>query len=493
MSAGVAEVMGVRVSVRRQARRMMCVGVGLLGAASLAAAHAASPAAGEESVVSAFDWLDVAQVQEIERPGERVERMVFSPDGSLMALAAEGDLEVWDVEAGELRHRLAGHVDRELDMNLPITGLAFSPDGATLASTSWSQGGAPEAALILWDLQAGGAQLSLAAEGGCHDVAFTPGGGALWAACGGDVQRYSPVDGSITARLGEQPIEAIALHPDGETLASVAANLGPDPAVSTRVNLWHLGGESPGHIGTLTADATLDSLVFSSDGRHLLSRAHGAQEGAPTQLLVWEWQRGNLAYRHELLGSGAFAIGPDGQTLAGSFRDALLMALDGTPIEHGILIRQQGGADALAFSTSGDRLAWAGKPPTFPAPLVRVWQAEPAPAGGGELPANDYQLIELPEVEATDDPVALARKHYGLREFNPVTVETVTLRMRQSGNILVTLSLEGLKDDSVRAMSYRLLFNPASEGRWQLVEVGRQQQCWRGPTEPDEWTTELCH
>lgn len=323
------------------------------------------------------DWMQAQLLHEIEVEGKRVEQLALSPDGTRVAIAAHGNLEIRETSTGELAHRLEGHHSPEVDRPLPVTGLAFSPDGGSLVSTSWNPGVAVDASLKHWDLATGRLLQGLASDQGCREVAFSADGASVWAACGRDVQRYELGTGRVAERAEHFPAEG----PQGRDLETAA--------------------------------------------------------------------------------------------------DALPMP-------------RQGPAHALALSNDGMKLAWAGKPPTFPAPLVRVWQAEPASAGGGELPANDYQSIELPEVEATDDPVALARKHYGLREFNPVTVETITQRMRQDGDILVTLSLEGLKDDSVRAIRYRLLFNPASEGLWQLFEVGRQQQCRRGPAKPEEWTTELC-
>jgi hypothetical protein len=207
--------------------------------------------------------------------------------------------------------------------------------------------------------------------------------------------------------------------------------------------------------------------------------------------MVWDWQRGASLYRHAASASTPIAMSPDGDLLAGGFRDGLLIALDGTPIEHGILIRQQGGADALAFGPSGDLLAWAGKPPTFPTPLVRLWQASSSRQAPGGEAENGYQVIESPRLEATDDPVALAREHYALQEVNPITEETVTQKMLPNGDLRVTLTLDGLRDDSVRALRFRLQFMPTSGGRWQLGEVARQQQCQRGPA-AKEWTSQLC-
>ncbi|GHE20743.1 hypothetical protein GCM10017767_12640 [Halomonas urumqiensis] len=465
----------------------MLASAGLLGMAGLA------DAVGQDDLAEMPDWRSAELVFEIEWGEERLDTIAVSPDGLHLAMTAQGQLDVFGMELGEHRHRLSGHLAAGMDMALPVSSLTFSPDGRLLATTSWSQGVSPEASLILWDLATGEARLALAEGQGCHDAAFTPDATALWASCGAGVQRYSLANGEMTSDLGDRPVEAIALHPEGEILASVAANVGPDPEVSQRIVLWGLSRQGANQIGVLEVGASVTDLAFTPDGRHLVAQGQGdEQRQTPRQVTVWDWQRAVIVHRHALLDSTPVAMSPDGTILAGGFRDGLLLALDGTPLEHGILIRQQGGADALAFGPSGEEVVWAGKPPTFPTAVVRLWRTKTANQAPGQTGESDYQVIELPEAGTTDDPVALARELYGLREPNALIEETVTLRRLSGGDSVVTLRLDGLKDDSVRAIRYRLHFTPADEGRWRLDEVGRQQRCRRGGIDPDEWITQLC-
>jgi hypothetical protein len=326
------------------------------------------------------DWTGAELLHEFEieseHPRQRVEQLALSPDGAQVALAMEGRLELREVATGELIHRLEGHHSPEIGAALPVTGLAFSPDGASLVSASWNPGVSADASLKHWNLATGELLKALAGDKGCREVAFSADGGSVWAACGQDVQRYALDTGQVVERAAHFPA---------------------------------------GH---------------------------------------WQGQDAELA-------------------------DELLP------------MPRQGPTDAVALSTNGTRLVWSGKPPTYPYPLVRVWQA------GVKAVTKDtqeaYHALELPEVSATSDPVAQARELYGLRELNPVTSETVSHRLREDGDIQVTLRLDDLKDDAVRALGYRLRFAPTEDGQWALVEVGRKQQCRRGPTGPDEWTTQLCH
>lgn len=327
----------------------------------------ALPAVAQDS--GEADWTAAEMQHEIELE-ESVTQLAFSPDGALLASAGESSLKLWEVASGRLLQRLDGHRSPEIDGPLPVTGLAFSPDGSVLASTSWNPGVVPDASLKLWDPATGEPLQALAGSLGCREVAFSADGESVWAACGRDVQRYSLETGDVVERVEHFPDERL---PPGD------------------------------------AEAAADALPLP----------------------------------------------------------------------------RQGPAAALALSEEGTRLAWAGQPPTYPMPILRVWQSETDAEA-------DYLVLDLPGVTTTRDPVTLAREHYSRELPNPVTVEQIEQRMLESGEVRVMLTLDNLKDDASRAWRYRLTFEPREEGRWELVRVERKHQCRRGPTEPDEWTTQLC-
>src|SRR5262249_20759363 len=66
----------------------------------------------------------------------------FSPDGRTLAVSSycSGEILLWDIETGRERMRLHGH-------SAGVLTLAFAPDGRSLSSGS---GAAPE--VVIWDL-----------------------------------------------------------------------------------------------------------------------------------------------------------------------------------------------------------------------------------------------------------------------------------------------------------------------------------------------------
>jgi WD40 repeat protein len=131
---------------------------------------------------------------------------------------ASGDsssaIELFDVASGRLTHRI-------VEKGRSFHGLAFSPDGRTLAAGSTTD------YVSLWDVGNGTLIRKLAGAGIAYAVAFNP-AGTMIAAGGGDgvVGLWDAATGSRLASLGGHvgAVTAIAFSPDGTRLASGSAD-----------------------------------------------------------------------------------------------------------------------------------------------------------------------------------------------------------------------------------------------------------------------------
>ncbi len=132
-------------------------------------------AAGTRSAkVDVFDLVQNNPPQELEAissSGGNVDAIAFSPDGRSLLTSCDISLRVWDTSDFHLARELRG-------CSSSVTGLAFSPDGQTLALTD------SDGMLSLWQWSAGEKSKSVAAHAGsCFGLAYSPDGKKI-ATCG---------------------------------------------------------------------------------------------------------------------------------------------------------------------------------------------------------------------------------------------------------------------------------------------------------------------
>ncbi len=248
----------------------------------------------------------------------KVTALAFSRDGESLAVAsgvagASGEVRLYFVPPSGLpTGRPEVVIDAHRDV---ILGLAFSPDGNTLATCGYDR------LVKLWDANTGKPLRTLKDHSdSVYSVAFSP-DGKLLASGGADraVKVWDAASGRLLYTLSESTdwVYALAWHPDGKRLAAAG--------VDKSIRVWQASATGGKIVQSVFAhEKPVTRLAYAADGATLYSLGEDRA--------VKAWATANMAERRVYAKQPetplALAVRADGRQLAVGRYDGAVVLLD---------------------------------------------------------------------------------------------------------------------------------------------------------------------
>jgi WD40 repeat protein/transcriptional regulator with XRE-family HTH domain len=302
---------------------------------------------------------------------------IFSPDGKWLAAislstASGNAVKLWDATTGQELLTLTGHTDW-------LSGLAFSPDGKRLASTSL------DGTVRVWSLTPGQEMVAVTAPpaGYGNRVVYSP-NGQEFATNGGDgtatLWNAKTGEPRLTLTGHDAEVMNMAFSPDGERFAT--------GSLDTTAIIWETATGKK--LLTLSGhEEGVRDVTFSSDGSLI------ATGGFDATARIWDSTTGLELLKitgHEGIVPGV-AFSPDGTQLATASTDGTAKVWDVKTGELLLtLVGHTSGVVDIAYSPDGKKIATASGDAT-----AKIWEA-----------ATGKELLTLTGHSAALRPVAFS-------------------------------------------------------------------------------------